>query len=76
MVVVSQNYSHQLHRFIMYMVSAQPSGTREMPSLSQVPLSHELNQGKDATASASSGGGTDGKAADKNSEDLTEKNKA
>ena len=49
---------------------------RELPSLSQVPLSHELNQGKDATASASSGGGTDGKAADKNSEDLTEKNKA
>ena len=45
--------------------------------MNQVPLSHELNQGKEAAATASAvSGGNDGKAAGKHSEDLTEKNKA
>ena len=40
-------------------------------------MSHELNQGKDgATAASAASGGNDGKFSDKQSEDLTEKNKA
>ena len=51
----------------------------KLPSLSQVPLSHELTQGKEGAATASgtsASGGIEGKANDKHAEDLTEKNKA
>ena len=45
----------------------------------KVPLSHELNQGKEGAATApgtSASAGIEGKANDKHAEDITEKNKA